>query len=173
MKYVLLFQGILTNVLQQERSWEETIEEALMDAGMQADRGKREPALLIRKMNERIKKKKEKITNIKARFVESFNVFYHVSFCFIHLLIYSLLPLFIRSLFHPFVYLVLSPFFIVDILLLVHSPFLLFFHSFIFSFLLSFIHSFVHSFVHFFIPSLFCRLILFSAIHQFLSNNLD
>jgi len=53
--------------LQQEKSWEESIEEALRDAGMEADRGKREPALLIRKMNERIKKKKEKIASIKAR----------------------------------------------------------------------------------------------------------
>ena len=70
----------MIGILQQERNWEESIEEALHDAGMEADRGKREPALLIRKMNERIKKKKEKITSLKARYD---NIF--LTFCVIFL----------------------------------------------------------------------------------------
>ena len=57
----------MTNILQQERNWEDGIEGALLDAGLEVDRGKREPALLIRKLNERVKKKKEKVADLKAR----------------------------------------------------------------------------------------------------------
>ena len=57
------------SILQQERSWEQAIEEALQDAGMEIDRGKKDPAHLIRKMNEKIKKKKEKISGLKMRWV--------------------------------------------------------------------------------------------------------
>ncbi len=53
----------------QEKAWEQEIEEALEDGGMEADKGKKEPAHLIRKIFEKMKKKKEKISNMKLRCV--------------------------------------------------------------------------------------------------------
>ena len=61
----------------QERNWEQSIEDALLDAGMEVDRGKKEPPHLIRKMKERIMKKKEKIVNLKSRY----SVFYVFMYC--------------------------------------------------------------------------------------------
>ena len=58
---------LIINILQQERNWEDGIEGALLDAGLEVDRGKIEPALLIRKLNDRVKKKKEKVADLKAR----------------------------------------------------------------------------------------------------------
>ncbi|XP_065060933.1 forkhead-associated domain-containing protein 1-like [Rhopilema esculentum] len=60
-------KDVIIGILEQERNWEQSIEDALLDAGMEVDRGKKEPPHLIRKMKERIMKKKEKIVNLKAR----------------------------------------------------------------------------------------------------------
>ena len=65
---VVDLQEVLCNILMQEKAWEQQIEEALVDAGMETE-GKKEPAQLIRKMSEKIKKKKDKIANSKIRYV--------------------------------------------------------------------------------------------------------
>eukprot|EP00794_Sanderia_malayensis_P015120 gene15120-16676_t len=64
---LLWFKEVLCNIMLQEKAWQQEIEHALEDGGMSPDKGKKEPAQLIKKIFEKIKKKKEKINNLKLR----------------------------------------------------------------------------------------------------------